>query len=63
MSDKAIFTTHIDRYGRLKEGKEMHDCPHCNGQCYISNETVTPSGVQILEYECTDCMESWTETY
>lgn len=65
MSDltKAIFTTHIDSRGRLQNGKEIFDCPKCNGQCYIKNESVSPHRTQTLEYECTDCQEEWTETY
>jgi predicted Zn finger-like uncharacterized protein len=61
--DKTIFTTHINAKGRLVPAKETFDCPHCSGECFIQNESVSPSGMQTLEYECTDCEKTWTETY
>ena len=61
---KAIFTTHIDSRGKLQDGKEMYDCPHCNGQCYIKEESISPIGaVWTLTYECTDCNNEWTEKH
>ena len=33
--DKAIFTAHVDKNGKLKEGKEIFECPHCKGECFI----------------------------
>jgi DnaJ-class molecular chaperone len=62
-ANKAVFTTHIDNIGRLKDGKERHECPHCNGECFIKNQSVSPTGAQAFTFECTDCSETWDETY
>ena len=66
MSDltKAIFTTHIDNRGRLQDGKEMFDCPHCGGEYFIKNQSISPGGsVQLFENECTDCGKIWEESF
>jgi hypothetical protein len=62
-NSKAVFTTHINAKGRLQDGKERHECPKCNGQCFVLDSHVTPSGVQHFTYNCTDCGEQWNETY
>ena len=61
--EKAIFTTHIDSRGRLRDGKEKLECPKCNGECYILDSHVTPGGIQHFTYNCTDCNEEWNECY
>lgn len=63
MNDKAIFTTHVDSKGRLKDGKEKFECPYCCGDSYIFDSSVSPSGVQQFHYECTDCQQEWQEIY
>lgn len=62
-NSKAVFSVHVDRKGRLQDGKEIFDCPHCNGQCYEVESSVTPSGIQHFTYHCTDCEQTWNETY
>lgn len=60
---KAVFVSHIDKKGRLQEGKEVFTCPKCSGQCFIYDSHVTPSGIQHFTYNCTDCQEEWEEVY
>lgn len=60
---KAVFTTHIDSKGKLKDGKERFDCPKCNGEAYIKEQSVLPNGFQHFEFVCTDCTETWHESY
>lgn len=62
-NSKVIFETHIDRWGRLKEGKEKYECPKCNGDAHIANSIVLPNGVQHYEFTCTECGEEWPESY
>lgn len=62
-SEKAVFVTHVDKNGRLKDGKERFDCVHCGGESYITDSSVTPVGVQHFDYKCTDCNEEWHESY
>lgn len=61
---KAVFETHIDGKGRLQDGKEKFDCPHCGGECFIKYESISPGGgVQLFENECTDCGKIWEESF
>lgn len=61
--EKAIFTTHINSRGQLKEGKEYFECPHCKGEGYMMSGLTHPNGTQHYEFHCTDCQEEWHESY
>jgi len=63
MDEKIVFQTHVDAKGKIREAKEIIECPKCNGECYILHESVSPSGVQSFLFNCTDCLECWTEYY
>jgi DNA-directed RNA polymerase subunit RPC12/RpoP len=62
MSDKVVFTTHIDRRGRLNEAKEEVECPHCGGEAYEANSSSSPGGIHVFKYSCTDCKKEWSES-
>jgi transcription elongation factor Elf1 len=61
--EKAIFTTHVNARGQLKDGKERFECGHCGGKAFIHDSIVLPNGVQHYTFQCTDCNEEWNESY
>lgn len=65
MFNEIVFTTHVDKKGALKEGKERFACASCGleDSAFITDDSYVHNGIQRIYYECVDCGETTTEIY
>lgn len=60
-SNEVVFYTHVDKNGKINEGKERFECYECGGSAYIENGYSTPRGTEIINFYCSSCQHEWTE--
>lgn len=61
---QVIFQTHINKDGKICEGKERFECPYCKtSNAHIAESHTDPRGNQYLTFDCVECSECWQEIY